>query len=392
MTVEMSKTMTELKEGNAVIRVIGTGGGGNNAVKRMKEEGLAGVKLIAVNTDRQALKSTEEFVDETISIGEKLTRGLGAGADPEVGKKAAQESSEQIEAALEGSDMVFVTAGMGGGTGSGSAAVIAEIAKKKGILTVGVVTKPFGFEGKVRMRNAEAAIKELKTKVDTLIIIPNNRLLQVVNENVSMVDSFKMADDVLLQAIQSISDLIIFPGLINLDFADITSVMKEQGLAHIGIGRAQGENKVVNAAKQAISSALLESSIDGAKGVLINITGGPKLGLLEVNEASTLMGDACHEDANIIFGATIKENLNEDEVQITVVATGFSEEETEKRITSQEDKKVVKVEEPVVAVTNTQQPEVEVSSQFTQRESQPQVFAEESDIDSEIPTLFKRRR
>ena len=391
MTVEMSKTMTDLKEGNAVIRVIGTGGGGNNAVKRMKEEGLAGVKLIAINTDKQALKSTEEFVDETIVIGEKLTRGLGAGADPEVGKKAAQESAEQIEAVLEGTDMVFVTAGMGGGTGSGSAAVIAEIAKKKGILTVGVVTKPFGFEGKVRMRNAEAAIKELQTKVDTLIIIPNNRLLQVVNEDASIVDSFKMADDVLLQAIQSISDLIIFPGLINLDFADITSVMKEQGLAHIGIGKAKGENKVINAAKQAISSALLESSIDGAKGVLINVTGGPKLGLIEVNEASTLMGDACHEDANIIFGATIKDNIDEDEVQITVVATGFSEEEAERRITSKEERKVVKQEEPMVKAPITQQVETPVAQTVT-REVQSQPIFEQPAMDCEIPSAFKRRR
>lgn len=391
MTVEMSKTMTDLKEGNAVIRVIGTGGGGNNAVKRMKEEGLAGVKLIAINTDKQALKSTEEFVDETIVIGEKLTRGLGAGADPEVGKKAAQESAEQIEAVLEGTDMVFVTAGMGGGTGSGSAAVIAEIAKKKGILTVGVVTKPFGFEGKVRMRNAEAAIKELQTKVDTLIIIPNNRLLQVVNEDASIVDSFKMADDVLLQAIQSISDLIIFPGLINLDFADITSVMKEQGLAHIGIGKAKGENKVINAAKQAISSALLESSIDGAKGVLINVTGGPKLGLIEVNEASTLMGDACHEDANIIFGATIKDNIDEDEVQITVVATGFSEEEAERRITSKEERKVVKQEEPMVKAPITQQVETPVAQAIT-REVQSQPIFEQPAMDCEIPSAFKRRR
>ena len=379
---------TEIEEGNAVIKVVGTGGGGNNAVKRMRQAGLKGVELIAVNTDKQALVCTRDFVDQTISVGEKLTRGLGAGAKPEVGKKAGEESKEDIKKALEGADMVFVTAGMGGGTGTGSAPVIAETAKEMGILTVGVVTKPFAFEGRVRMKNAEEGIKDLKSKVDTLIIIPNDRLLQIVGKETSMINSFEIADDVLLQAIQSISDLIIYPGLINLDFADITSVMKEQGLAHIGIGKATGENKVLEAAKQAISSALLESSIDGAKGVLINVTGGPKLGLVEINEASTLMNKACHEEANIIFGTTIKEDFKEDEVQITVVATGFPEEEVEKKIMSNgTTQEVAKKVEPSIVENKEEVVKPQVATRVEET-----VVEETPAMDSEIPTLFKRRR
>ena len=380
---------TENDLGNAVIKVIGTGGGGNNALKTMKRAGLAGVELIAVNTDRQALAGAKDSVDKTISIGEKLTRGLGAGANPEVGRKATEESKEAIEQALQGSDMVFVTAGMGGGTGTGSAPVIAQTAKEMGILTVGVVTKPFGFEGKARRQNAEEGIRELQSKVDTLIIIPNDRLLQVIDKDTSMLNSFEIADGVLLQAIQSISDLIVFPGLINLDFADVTSVMKEQGLAHIGIGRATGENKVLEATKQAISSALLESSIDGARGVLINVTGGPKLGLREINEASTLMKEACHDDANIIFGTTIKEDMKDDEVQITIVATGFPQEEIEKKIVSTENN-IPKQVEPVVApvveeVVNTQQ--VVMQKQVVETTVDQGIST-----DSEIPSLFRRRR
>ena len=284
--------------------------------------------------------------------------------------------------------MVFVTAGMGGGTGTGSAPVIAETAKEMGILTVGVVTKPFAFEGRVRMKNAEEGIKDLKSKVDTLIIIPNDRLLQIVGKETSMINSFEIADDVLLQAIQSISDLIIYPGLINLDFADITSVMKEQGLAHIGIGKATGENKVLEAAKQAISSALLESSIDGAKGVLINVTGGPKLGLVEINEASTLMNKACHEEANIIFGTTIKEDFKEDEVQITVVATGFPEEEVEKKIMSNgTTQEVAKKVEPSIVENKEEVVKPQVATRVEET-----VVEETPAMDSEIPTLFKRRR
>ena len=308
--------------GMAVIKVIGAGGGGNNAVDRMIESGLQGVEFIAVNTDKQALNHSK--ATKKIVIGEKLTRGLGAGAKPEIGKKAVEESKEEIMNVLAGADMVFVTCGMGGGTGTGSAPVIAQMAKEAGILTVGVVTKPFAFEGKKRMKNAEDGIQELKANVDTLITIPNDRLLQLVQKNTSMVDAFSMADDVLKQGIQSISDLIAMPGLINLDFADITSVMKDQGLAHMGIGEASGENRAIEASRQAIQSPLLETSIKGAKGVILNITGGTSLGLLEINEASSLVQQSCDEEVNLIFGATIKEEL-QDEVKITVIATGFEE-------------------------------------------------------------------
>ena len=306
----------------AKIKVIGVGGGGNNAVNRMVEAQLKGVEFIAVNTDKQALYTSK--AEYKIQVGEKLTRGLGAGANPEVGKKSAEESKEEIIKVLEGADMVFVTAGMGGGTGTGAAPVVAQLAKEMGILTVGVVTKPFAFEGKVRMKNAEQGIKELKTKVDTLITIPNDRLLQIVQKNTSMLEAFSIADDVLKQGIESISDLIAAPGLINLDFADVQSIMKEKGLAHMGMGRAQGENRAIEAARQAIQSPLLETSIKGAKGVLLNITGGANLGLFEINEASTLVQESCDSEANIIFGATIKEDLKDDLV-ITVIATGFED-------------------------------------------------------------------
>ena len=314
----------EEKINMAVIKVIGAGGGGNNAVNRMIDSGLQGVEFIAVNTDTQALNNSKANIK--IPLGEKLTRGLGAGANPEIGRKAVEESKDSIQAVLQGADMVFVTCGMGGGTGTGSAPAIAQMAKEAGILTVGVVTKPFKFEGKKRMEQAEKGIQELKSKVDTLITIPNDRLLQVVQKNTSMMEAFSIADDVLKQGIQSISDLIAVPGLINLDFADVTSVMKEKGLAHMGIGEASGENRAIDASKQAIQSPLLETSIKGARGVLINITGGPNLGLFEINEASTLVQESCDVDANIIFGATIKEHL-EDTVKITVIATGFNEEQ-----------------------------------------------------------------
>ncbi|GAA0860997.1 cell division protein FtsZ [Paraclostridium tenue] len=306
----------------AKIKVIGVGGGGNNAVNRMVEAQLKGVEFIAVNTDKQALYTSK--AEYKIQVGEKLTRGLGAGANPEVGKKSAEESKDEIIKVLEGADMVFVTAGMGGGTGTGAAPVVAQLAKEMGILTVGVVTKPFAFEGKVRMKNAEQGIKDLKTKVDTLITIPNDRLLQIVQKNTSMLEAFSIADDVLKQGIESISDLIAAPGLINLDFADVQSIMKEKGLAHMGMGKAQGENRAIEAATQAIQSPLLETSIKGAKGVLLNITGGANLGLFEINEASTLVQESCDSEANIIFGATIKEDLKDDLV-ITVIATGFED-------------------------------------------------------------------
>ncbi|KXG75936.1 cell division protein FtsZ [Thermotalea metallivorans] len=304
----------------AQIKVIGVGGGGNNAVNRMIESQLKGVQFIAVNTDKQALFTSK--AEYKIQIGEKLSKGLGAGANPEIGRKAAEESRDDIYQALQGADMVFVTAGMGGGTGTGAAPIVAEIAKEMGILTVGVVTKPFTFEGRRRMMHAEQGIEELKARVDTLVTIPNDRLLQVVEKKTSIVEAFKIADDVLRQGVQGISDLIAVPGLVNLDFADVKTIMFEQGLAHMGIGRGSGEHRATEAAKQAIHSPLLETSIEGAKGVLLNITGGPNLGLFEVNEAAELVAQAADPDANIIFGAVIDEDLK-DELRITVIATGF---------------------------------------------------------------------
>lgn len=306
----------------ANIKVIGIGGGGNNAINRMIDSGLKGVEFISVNTDAQALYLSK--ADKKIQIGEKLTKGLGAGANPEIGKKAAEESKGEIEEALKGADMIFVTAGMGGGTGTGAAPVIAEVSRSLGILTVGVVTKPFAFEGKKRMANAEMGIANLKNNVDTLITIPNDRLLSIAEKKTSIIEAFRMADDVLRQGVQGISDLIAVPGLINLDFADVRTIMMNTGLAHMGIGRGSGENRAIEAAKQAISSPLLETSIEGAKGVLLNITGGANLGLLEVNEAAELISAAADPEANIIFGAVIDEKL-QDEIRITVIATGFDQ-------------------------------------------------------------------
>lgn len=304
----------------AQIKVIGVGGGGNNAINRMVEGGLKGVEFLAVNTDKQALFLSK--ANMKIQIGDKLTKGLGAGSDPDIGQKAAEENRDEIAEALKGSDMVFVTAGMGGGTGTGAAPVVASVAKEMGILTVGVVTKPFTFEGRKRMVQAERGIAQLKENVDTLIIIPNDRLLQVIQKNTSMVEAFKMADDILRQGVQGISDLIAVPGLVNLDFADVKTIMLNTGIAHMGTGRATGENRAEEAAKQAVHSPLLETSIEGARGVLLNITGGSDLGLLEVNAAAELVQKSADPEANIIFGAVIDESLN-DELLITVIATGF---------------------------------------------------------------------
>lgn len=304
----------------AVIKVVGVGGGGTNAVNRMIDAGLKGVEFIAINTDAQALLMCD--ADVKIHIGGKLTRGLGAGSDPTIGAQAAEESRDELREALKGADMVFVTAGKGGGTGTGAAPIIAEIAREVGALTVGVVTRPFGFEGKKRAVQADDGIKCLKEKVDTQIIIPNDRLLQVVERRTSIVDAFKIADDVLRQGIQGITDLITVPGLINLDFADVRTIMKEAGSALMGIGVAKEENRAVEAAKAAISSPLLEASIDGATGVLLNITGGKDLGLFEVNEAAEVINDAADPEANIIFGAIIDPRM-EDDVRVTVIATGF---------------------------------------------------------------------
>ena len=309
------------QSGMATIKVIGVGGAGGNAVNRMITAGLRGVEFIAVNTDKQALDVSK--AEERIQIGDKLTRGLGAGGDPCVGECSAEESKAEIAEAIKGADMVFVTSGMGGGTGTGAAPIVAEVAKEMGILTVGVVTKPFPFEGKRRMTQAEKGIENLKQNVDTLITIPNEKLLQVVEKQTSVVEALRMADDVLRQGVQGISDLITIPGLVNLDFADVKSIMMNAGVAHMGLGRATGENRAQEAARQAIHSPLLETSIEGAGGVLINITGGKDLGLLEINEAAELVQKSVDPDANIIFGAVIDENI-ENEIVITVIATGFN--------------------------------------------------------------------
>lgn len=308
----------------AVIKVIGVGGGGNNAVNRMIEHGVQGVDFIAVNTDAQALNLSKAEV--RLQIGSKLTRGLGAGANPDVGKKAAEESREQLEEVLRGADMVFVTAGMGGGTGTGAAPVIAQIARELGALTVGVVTRPFSFEGKKRQLQAVGGINGMKEGVDTLIVIPNDKLLQIVDKNTPMLEAFREADNVLRQGVQGISDLIATPGLINLDFADVKTIMSNKGSALMGIGIATGENRAAEAAKKAISSPLLESSIDGAKGVLMNITGGSNLSLYEVQEAADIVAMASDEEVNMIFGSVINENLK-DEIIVTVIATGFTEDQ-----------------------------------------------------------------
>lgn len=374
----------------AQIKVIGVGGGGNNAVNRMVEAQLKGVEFISVNTDKQALYTSK--AEYKVQVGEKLTRGLGAGANPEVGKRAAEESKDEIVKLLQGADMVFVTAGMGGGTGTGAAPVVAGLAKEMGILTVGVVTKPFAFEGKIRMKNAEGGIAELKSKVDTLITIPNDRLLQIVQKNTSMLDAFAVADDVLKQGIQSISDLIAVEGLINLDFADVTTIMKDKGLAHMGIGSASGETRAIDAARQAIQSPLLETSIQGAKGVLLNVTGGPNLGLFEVNEASTLVMESCDPEANVIFGASIKEDLG-DEIMITVIATGFEglqngaldldtkpKSSIRSSLNTTVKQAVKEIEEEVIAEEKIEPPK------------KASIIEEDDDESMEIPTFLRRRR
>jgi cell division protein FtsZ len=307
-------------ESFAQIRVIGVGGGGSNAVNRMIAEGLSGVDFIAVNTDAQALMLSD--APKRVRIGDKLTRGLGVGGDPEVGRKAAEESADELYEVLQGSDMVFITAGMGGGTGTGASPVIARVAREMEALTIGVVTRPFNWEGAVRGETARAGIDQLKEAVDTLIVIPNDRLLEITDKRVSLQSAFSLADDVLRQGIQGISELITVPGLINLDFADVRTIMSEGGAALMAVGRASGENRAVEAAQQAISSRLLDITIDGARGILFNVTGGPDLSLFEVNEAASIIKQTAHPNVNLIFGAVIDEKMG-DEIRITVIATGF---------------------------------------------------------------------
>jgi cell division protein FtsZ len=314
----------------AVIKVVGIGGGGCNAVNRMIDAGLKGVEFVAINTDAQALLMSD--ADVKLDIGRQLTRGLGAGSDPDVGRQAAEEHRDEIEEVLKGADMVFITAGKGGGTGTGGAPVVADIAKQLGALTIGVVTRPFAFEGRRRSVQAESGIQRLKEKVDTLIIIPNDRLLSVSDQKTTMLNAFKMADEVLLQGVQGITDLITTPGLINTDFADVKMIMTNAGSALMGIGYASGEGRAVTAARGAISSPLLEASIEGARGILLNVSGPSDLGLFEVNEAAEIISQAAHPDANIIFGAVIDDALG-DEVRITVIAAGFDRYEGERRPT-----------------------------------------------------------
>ena len=310
-------------DGTATIKVIGVGGAGNNAVNRMIEAGIKNVEFIVLNTDKQDLNKSKATTK--LQIGEKLTRGLGAGANPDIGAQAAEENKAEIAEIIKGADMVFVTAGMGGGTGTGAAPVVAQAAKELGILTIGVVTKPFTFEGKKRLAQAERGIASLKGKVDTLVVIPNDKLLQVIDRKTSMIEAFRMADDVLRQGVQGISDLIAVPGLINLDFADVKTIMLNQGMAHMGIGIASGENRAEDAAKQAIQSPLLETSIEGARGVIINITGGSDVGLLEANTAAELVQRSADPEANIIFGTVTDDSMG-DEIKITVIATGFEKD------------------------------------------------------------------
>jgi cell division protein FtsZ len=304
----------------AVIKVVGVGGGGSNAVNRMVDAGLSGVEFIAANTDAQALLVVDS--DVKVQIGTDSTRGLGAGADPEVGKKAAQESRDELKEVLKGADMVFITAGEGGGTGTGGAPIVGELARELGALTVGVVTRPFGFEGRRRAEQAHLGIEELRDQVDTLIVIENDRLLQVVEKRTSIIEAFRMADDILRQGVQGITDLITVPGIVNLDFADVRAIMSEAGSALMGIGAASGENRAAEAAHTAVSSPLLESSIEGATGILLNISGPADMGLFEVNEAAEVVTSAADQNANVIFGAVIDESLK-DEVRVTVIATGF---------------------------------------------------------------------
>ncbi len=370
-------------EGNdrlAVIKVVGVGGGGTNAVNRMVEAGVKGVEFIAINTDRQALLMSD--ADRTVHIGEELTRGLGAGANPEIGCQAAEESRAEIREALAGADMVFVTAGEGGGTGTGAAPVVAEIAMEEiGALTVAIVTKPFGFEGRKRMSQAEEGIALLSQKVDTLIVIPNDRLLQVIEKRTSMLDAFRIADDILRQGTQGITDLITIPGLINLDFADVRSIMKDSGTAMMGIGIAAGENRAADAAAQAISSKLLESSIVGADRILFSITGSSEMGLAEISEASDIINQAADDNANIIFGTVIDDSM-EDQIRVTVIATGFDGTEKQPQMPLG-----TPLSSPVTyAATPAAQPEQPQRTRYTDPDPVDSMF------DDDIPDFLKRNR
>ncbi|MCG1008642.1 cell division protein FtsZ [Salinicoccus sp. ID82-1] len=374
--------MLEFEQGfnhMATLKVVGVGGGGNNAVNRMIDDGMQNVEFIAINTDGQALNLSK--AESKIQIGEKLTRGLGAGANPEIGKKAAEESREQIEDAIQGADMVFVTAGMGGGTGTGAAPVVAKIAKEMGALTVGVVTRPFSFEGRKRQTQASAGVDAMKAAVDTLIVIPNDRLLDIVDKSTPMMEAFKEADNVLRQGVQGISDLIAVSGEVNLDFADVKTIMYNQGSALMGIGVSSGENRAIEASKKAISSPLLETSIVGAQGVLMNITGGESLSLFEAQEAADVVQDAADEDVNMIFGTVINPEL-EDEIIVTVIATGFNEKSVNR--TPEREEKRESFTYPTSSREST--PEREPEPRETREASN-----DSQDDDYEVPTFLRNR-
>jgi cell division protein FtsZ len=366
-------------ESFANIRVVGVGGGGCNALDRMIEEGLQGVEFIAVNTDAQALMLSK--ASTRVRIGDKLTRGLGSGGNSDVGKKAAEESSEELYEVLKGSDMVFITAGMGGGTGTGACSIVAQISKEVGALTIGVVTRPFTFEGSRRIQNAEGGITNLKEQADTLIVIPNDRLLQIVDKRANLQDAFRIADDVLHQGVQGISELITVPGLINLDFADVRTIMSEGGAALMAVGSASGDERAREAAEKAISSQLLDITIDGARGILFNVTGGPDLTLFEVNQAAAIIKETAHPDVNLIFGAVIDPNMG-DEVRITVIATGFERTGMPRRA----------LENPAPRLEEVPARKPETGEQQTHAnkpaEFQPRTFNTE---DLDIPTFLRNR-
>jgi len=370
-------------ESFAHIKVVGVGGGGCNAVERMIKEGLQGVEFIAINTDAQALMLSS--APTRVRIGEKLTRGLGSGGNPEQGRKAAEESQEALYNVLRGADMVFVTAGMGGGTGTGAASIIAQIGRELGSLTIGVVTRPFAFEGSRRIQVAEAGIEKLKEQADTLIVIPNDRLLQIVDKRSNLQDAFKIADDVLRQGVQGISELITVPGLINLDFADVRTIMSEGGAALMAVGTGHGDERAKMAAEQAISSQLLDITIDGARGILFNVTGGPDLTLFEVNQAAAIIKETAHPDVNLIFGAVIDQNMG-DEVRVTVIATGFERSGIAMHRTGEVQKNPLRLDKPAVntdeSVRELQSAEV-AKSDFT-----PRTFNTE---DLDIPTFLRNR-
>lgn len=378
--------MPEL-EGSALIRVVGVGGGGSNAINRMIAEGIVGVDFIAINTDRQAIMGSS--APQRLVIGERSTRGLGAGGNPEIGQRAAEESLEELHELLRGSDMVFVTAGMGGGTGTGAVPLVAKVAREEGALTIGVVTRPFSFEGTKRSKVAETGIEALKEHSDTLIVIPNDRLLEAADKRVSLLDSFRLADDVLRQGIQGISELITVPGLINLDFADVQTIMSMGGAALMAVGHGKGDERARQAAEQALSSRLLDVTIDGARGILFNVTGGPDLSLFEINQAASIIRETAHPDVNLIFGAVIDQNMG-DEVRITVIATGFEHAALSLRhMTPAATMRPLPSGQPVreratVPAAATPAPRRETETRRTQETFRPD--------DLEIPTFLRRRR